>query len=104
MQKTSSSQIQLTKPLLLKNKSSTNKLFRLIFYLKWILYLVLTFCWVVGFIFIGVKLLNINNLKQTGIKFILIGLVPVGLLLLYIGIRHWTHGKFDREIFKCKCD
>lgn len=77
--------------------------FTLIRRLKYLLFVMVMMAWVFGFITVGVLLLKIHTIisRKTAITFILVGLFPIVFLIFYVLVRRWSHGKFDRGIFKC---
>lgn len=78
-------------------------LFTLIRRLKYILFVLVILIWMIGFLTVGVLLLKKHTIisRRTAITFIVVGLFPVLLLILYVLVRRWRHGTFDWGIFKC---
>lgn len=84
-------------------KYRSSYLFTLIRWIKYVFISLIMLIWIITFVGIGVFFLNIHTIlsKKKAYTFIMIGLSPILLVMVYVLLRLPTHRKLDWAIFKC---
>lgn len=80
-------------------KKSPSVIMMLLRFIKYLLFFIVILLWIISFIAIGILLLRNHTIlsKKTAITFILIGVAPVMIVLIYIVQRRYA----GQAIFKC---
>lgn len=73
-------------------------------YIKYLLLFIVMVLWVVACISIGVLLIKFHTSfsKQKASYFIVAGVVPILILILYLLLRYQTHKTVDWGLLKCR--